>query len=419
MRPVAGVARRAVMDMVAEAGAMIMTGQARVVLKAGREKPVRNAHPWIFSGAVARIEGQPQDGDTIDVVDAAGAFLARGLLNRHSQIVVRLFTWEADEDLTTDLLTQRIAQARTRRARDPSSDTTAWRVVFSESDGLPGLVVDRYGEVLVVQIGTLGLQQRKEMVIAALDAALAPAAIIERADAETHAREGIVSTSGILRGDVPSSVTITEHGLCFEVDLVRGQKTGFYLDQRENRRRVAAFCKGARVLNCFAYTGGFAVYAAAMGAAQIINVDTASDALRVAEANIALNGFARPQDEYVTGDVFRVLREYRERGERFDVIVLDPPKFAHNADQVRRATRGYKDINLIALQLLRPNGILATFSCSGAISADLFQKVVFGASADAKRPAQIIERLTQAPDHPVLLSFPESEYLKGLLCRAL
>ncbi len=229
----------------------------------------------------------------------------------------------------------------------------------------------------------------------------------------------MVSTSGTLRGDVASSMTITEHGLRFEVDLVRGQKTGFYLDQRENRRRIAAFCPGARVLNCFAYTGGFAVYAAAMGAAQVINVDTASDALRVAESNIALNGFARSQDEYVTGDVFRVLREYRERGERFDMIVLDPPKFAHNADQVRRATRGYKDINLIALQLLRPNGILATFSCSGAISADLFQKVVFGASADAKRPAQIIERLTQAPDHPVLLSFPESEYLKGLLCRAL
>jgi len=396
-----------------------MAARARVVLKAGREKPVRNAHPWVFSGAIDRIEGHAPNGDTIDVVDADGEFLARGLLNRQSQIVVRLFTWTPGEDLDLARITARIAAADARRQRDLPPETTAYRVVFSESDGLPGLVVDRYGEVLVIQISTLGLQRRKESVIAALNTVFAPTAIIERADAETHAREGLATTNGTLSGDPPSELEITEHGLRFAVDLVRGQKTGFYLDQRENRRRVAAYCAGARVLNCFAYTGGFAAYAAANDAEQVVNVDSAAEALRVAETNMTLNGFTRPKDEYLTGDVFRVLREYRERDERFDVIILDPPKFAHSADQVQRATRGYKDINLIALQLLRPGGILATFSCSGAISADLFQKVVFGASVDAKRPAQIIERLTQAPDHPVLLSFPESEYLKGLICRAL
>jgi len=396
-----------------------MAARARVVLKAGREKPVRNAHPWVFSGAIDRIAGHAPNGDTIDVVDADGEFLARGLLNRQSQIVVRLFTWTSGEDLDLARITARIAAADARRQRDLPPGTTAYRAVFSESDGLPGLVVDRYGNVLVIQISTLGLQRRKESVVAALNAVFAPTAIIERADAETHAREGLATTNGTLSGDPPSELEITEHGLRFSVDLVRGQKTGFYLDQRENRRRVAAYCAGARVLNCFAYTGSFAAYAAANGAEQVINVDSAAEALRVAETNMTLNGFTRPKDEYLTGDVFRVLREYRERDERFDVIILDPPKFAHSADQVQRATRGYKDINLIALQLLRPGGILATFSCSGAISADLFQKVVFGASVDAKRPAQIVERLTQAPDHPVLLSFPESEYLKGLVCRAL
>ncbi len=391
----------------------------RVVLKPGREKPVLAGHPWVFSGAIARLDGLPADGDTIDVTDWRGEFLARGLLNRRSQIVVRLFTRDPDEDLTPELLHARIAAAQARRAGILPRDTDAYRVVFSESDGLPGLIVDRYGELLAVQCSTLGLQRRKADVVAALRAALDPAAIVERPDAEALKREGLAISASPLHGDVPPSVEIGEYGLTFIVDLLGGQKTGFFLDQRENRRRVATYGDGARALNCFSYTGAFGVYAAAAGAAQIINVDTSVDALRLAERQMARNGFASARDEYRVGDVFQVMREYRERGEQFDLIILDPPKFAHNTAGVMRATRGYKDINLLALQLLAPNGILATFSCSGLISADLFQKVVFGASADAGRPAQIIERLTQAPDHPVLLSFPESEYLKGLICRAL
>lgn len=391
----------------------------RVVLKTGKDKPVRNRHPWVFSGAIARVQGEPADGDLVDVVDGRGVWLARGLINRQSQIAVRLFTWDERETLNSDFLRHRIAQADDWRRRVIPSDVTAYRVVFSEADSLPGLVVDRYADILTVQFSTLGLEQRKAEVVDALDAVLHPTAILERADAEVRGREGLGAFEGVLRGQAPPTVEIEEYGLHFAVDLQRGQKTGFYLDQRENRRRVAAYCHGARVLNCFAYTGAFAVHAAHAGARQIINVDTSAEALQLAERNLQLNDFDRPQDEYIVGDVFRVLRDYRTRGERFDVIILDPPKFAHSAAQVERATRGYKDINLQALGLLTPNGLLATFSCSGLIDQRLFQQIVFGASVDAGREAQIVERLTQALDHPVRLSFPESEYLKGLVCRVL
>ncbi|MCW5849276.1 MAG: class I SAM-dependent rRNA methyltransferase [Anaerolineae bacterium] len=391
----------------------------RVLLKPGKEKPVRNAHPWVFSGAIARVEGQPRDGDVVDVADAGGAFLARGFYNRQSQLTVRLFAWDEDETLDGRWLRERIAQALAWRQRCTPPDTNAYRVVFSEADGVPGLIVDRYTDVLTVQLSTLGLERRKAEVVEALVDVLQPRAIVERADAESREREGLTASQGPLWGKPPAEIEMVEAGLRFVVDLRGGQKTGFYLDQRVNRARVAAYCQGARVLNAFAYTGAFAVYAARAGAEQVVNVDTSAEALALAERHMTLNGFDRPQDEYIVGDVFQVLRAYRDRGEAFDVIILDPPKFAHSAGQVERATRGYKDINLQALRLLRPEGMLATFSCSGLISADLFQKVLFGASVDARRPAQIVERLTQAPDHPVRLSFPESEYLKGLVCRVL
>ncbi|MFN8497689.1 MAG: class I SAM-dependent rRNA methyltransferase [Anaerolineae bacterium] len=398
-----------------------MSGEEpRVILKPGKEKPVRNFHPWVFSGAIARVEGDALDGAVVDVLDNKRAFLARGMLNRRSQIAVRLFSWDPEDTLNVEFLRRRIAQAAAYRARTVGREATAYRVVFSEADGLPGLIVDRYGDTLTIQISTLGLAQRRDVVVEALAAELAPRGIIERVDLDIGAREGLeAQTEGVVWGEAPERVEIVENGLRFAVDLVTGQKTGFYLDQRDNRRLVGGLCAGARVLNGFAYTGAFAVYAAAAGAGQIVNVDTSAEALGMARQNVALNGFDRPQDEYVAGDMFAVLRQYRERGERFDVIILDPPKFAHTTAQVERAARGYKDINLLAFQLLRPEGYLATFSCSGAVDADLFQKIVFGASADARRQAQIAARLMQAPDHPVLLSFPESAYLKGLICRVL
>ena len=394
---------------------------ATVILNKGRARPVLLRHPWIFSGAIARIEGEAQDGDVVVVRDAGGNFLARGTLNRQSQIAVRLLTWDEAGVIGGDFWRARLARAIAgRQALADEPTTTAYRLVNAEADLLPGLIVDRYGDFLVVQFLTLGMDVRKREIVLLLAELIRPRGIYERCDEEMRAKEGLLSQESCLWGEEPPDLLqITENSLCFWVDVKRGQKTGFYLDQRENRRRVQVHCSGQTVLNAFAYTGGFAVYAAASGAKRITNVDTSADALDLARRNMALNGFAVRNDEFVQGDVFRVLRDYRDQGHSFDVVILDPPKFAHTQSQVERAARGYKDINLLALQLLRPDGTLVTFSCSGLIGADLFQKIVFGASVDAGRDVQIVERLSQGPDHPVLLSFPESQYLKGLVCRVL
>ncbi|MBC7249315.1 MAG: class I SAM-dependent rRNA methyltransferase [Anaerolineae bacterium] len=394
---------------------------ATVILKKGRARPVLQHHPWVFSGAIARIEGEAQDGDIVVVRDAGGNFLARGTLNRHSQITVRLLSWDQDEAIDLTFWRARLAQAIAgRRALSDDAGTTAYRLVNAEADLLPGLIVDRYADFLVVQFLTLGMDMHKHEIVSLLAEMLQPRGIYERCDEEMRAKEGLPTQEGCLWGEEPPDLLqISENGLRFWVDIKRGQKTGFYLDQRENRRRVQVYCPQRTVLNAFAYSGGFAVYAAAVGAGRITNVDSSAEALDLARRNMALNGFDSRDDEYVPGDVFQVLRHYRDQGRCFDVVVLDPPKFAHTQAQVQRAARGYKDVNLLALQLLRPGGVLVTFSCSGAISADLFQKIVFGASVDAGRDVQIIERLSQGPDHPVLLSFPESQYLKGLVCRVL
>jgi 23S rRNA (cytosine1962-C5)-methyltransferase len=396
-----------------------------VVLKRGRDKPVRNRHPWIFSGAIHRIEGEVQDGDLVRVVDGRGQYLATGYLNRRSQIVVRLLTWDADELVETDFWRRRLERAiagRAPLAGDPA--TNAYRLIHAEADGLPGLVVDCYADWLVVQCLTMGIARRRDEIVALLAdpsnfpgrKLLAPAGIYARDDASVRRKEGLPLESGPLWGvEPPDLVEITEHGRRFLVDLKRGHKTGFYLDQRENRQRTAAHCGGADVLNAFAYTGGFGVYAGQAGAQSVVNVETSAGALALAEENVALNGCA-PQ-EMVMGDVFQVLRGYRDEGRTFDLVILDPPKFATSQAQLMDASRGYKDVNLLALKLLRPGGCLVTFSCSGLVSADLFQKIVFGASVDADRDVQILEQLAQGPDHPVLLTFPESAYLKGLVCR--
>jgi 23S rRNA (cytosine1962-C5)-methyltransferase len=390
---------------------------ATVVLKPGREKPVRNHHPWVFSGAVRRIEGQAQDGDLVRVADDRGQYLATGYLNRRSQIIVRLLTWDAEEPMDAGFWRHRLERAvagRERLASDPV--TNAYRLVHAEADGLPGLIVDRYSDWLVMQCLTLGMAQRREEIVLLLANLFEPAGIYARDDADVRRKEGLPRETHLLWGaEPPDQVDIVEHGHRFLVDVRRGHKTGFYLDQRENRQRTASYCAGAEVLNTFAYTGGFAIYAAQAGAQSVVNVDSSADALALAEVNLALNGHA-PQ-EMVAGDAFQVLRRYRDEGRTFDLVILDPPKFASSQAQVMGATRGYKDVNLLAMQILRPGGILATFSCSGLVSADLFQKILFGASVDAGRDVQIVERLAQGLDHPVLLTFPESSYLKGFVCR--
>jgi len=385
---------------------------------------VLNRHPWIFSGAIKHIEGEVADGDVVTVADYQGLFLARGYLNRRSQITVRLLTWDEGEVIGGDFWRRRLERAFASRralAEDPSTKarlSTAYRLVNAESDLLPGLIVDRYGDYLVVQFLTLGIERWKAELVGLMDDLLKPRGIYERSDVEVRKKEGLAQVTGLLHGkEPPDLVEITENGHRFLVDIKKGHKTGFYLDQRENRQRLTRYCRGKEVLNCFAYTGAFAVYAAAAGAGRITNVESSAEALELARRNVALNGFADRDDEYVEGDVFQVLRAYRDQGRTFDLIILDPPKFAYSQHQVESACRGYKDINLLAMHIIAPGGILFTFSCSGRVNPDLFQKVLFGASVDAGRDVQIIEKLSQASDHPILLTFPESEYLKGLVCR--
>jgi len=394
---------------------------ARVILKRGREKPVLNRHPWIFSGAIKRVEGEVADGEVVEVADYRGRFLARGYLNRRSQIAVRLLTWDQGEVIGEDFWRRRLERAIASRqalAEDPC--TNAYRLVNAESDLLPGLILDRYGDYLVVQFLTLGIEQWKAELVSLMVDLLRPKGIYERSDVEVREKEGLAEVSGLLHGEEPPDLLeIRENGHHFLVDVKRGHKTGFYLDQRENRRKLIEYCRGKEVLNCFAYTGAFAVYAAAAGAGRITNVESSAEVLELARRNMALNGFVGRDDEYVEGDVFQVLREYRDTGRTFDLIILDPPKFAYSQHQVEAACRGYKDINLLAMRIIAPGGILFTFSCSSLVSPDLFQKVIFGASIDAGRDVQIVVKLSQASDHPILLAFPESEYLKGFVCRVL
>ncbi len=400
----------------------------RVLLKPGREKPLARRHPWVFSGAVREVEGEPVSGALVSVRAHDGEFLAWGHYSPHSQIRVRLVSWDEANAPESDAF-WRARLDRAIDARAPllaAGRTTACRLVHAESDGIPGLIVDRYGDVLVLQALAAGVEARRKQIVALLAEAPAPATIYERSDADVRGKEGLEPRTGLLYGDPPSApLTVLENGLRFHVDVRAGHKSGFYLDQRANRQRLRlAVARRTRLdraptlLNVFGYTGGFAVYGLDAGAARVVNVDTSAEALALGRENLALNALPRGVAEDVAGDAFEILRGFREVGRTFDVIVLDPPKFANSRHEVKRAARGYKDINLQAFHLLAPGGLLFTFSCSGAVSADLFQKIVFGAALDAGRDAQIIGRMAQSSDHPVALTFPEGEYLKGLICQA-
>ncbi len=389
----------------------------KVILKPNRDKPLRQKHPWIFSGALDRIDPAIVDGDVVDVVTSQGEFLARGYLNRHSQIAVRVLTWDEGEAIAEGFWARRLGLAIAWRVM---GDHEARRLVNAESDGLPGLVVDRYGEWIIVQALTLGIEKFKPLIVQQLQALLRPRGIYERSDVDVRGKEGLPHTSGVLAGDEPPDrVEIEENGYRYLVDVKRGHKTGFYLDQRENRKKAQAYVANAKVLNLFSFSGGFAVSALKAGAKSVVNVDSSADALQLAKENLRLNNLTASDTDFVEADVFSYLRQLRAEQHAFDVIVADPPKLAQSQSQIERAARAYKDLNLIALQLLKPGGYLITFSCSGLISPDLFQKIVFSAALDAQRDAQIVEHLSQASDHPVLLSFPEGEYLKGLVCRVL
>lgn len=392
---------------------------SQVWLKKGRARSALRRHPWIFSGAVERVEGDPAGGDVVELRDAGGNWLARGALNQTSQIVVRVLTWDPDETVDRSFWRDRLERAiasRTRLALEPA--TTAYRLVHAESDGLPGLVVDRYGDYLVVQFLALAVDRRREEIVEALVDLLSLRGIYERSDLGVREKEGLPPRSGSLWAEEPPDrLEVQEGGLRFWVDVRSGQKTGFYLDQRENRALIPRFSQGAEVLDAFAYTGACGVYAAAGGAARVTFVESSVPALEMIPHNLAINRIDPGRHEVVAGNVFDVLRDYRGAGRQFDLVVLDPPKFAPASRDVRRAARAYKDVNLLAFQLLRPGGVLFSTSCSGAVSGDLFQKILFGAVLDAGREAQIVGSLHQGPDHPVALTFPEGAYLKGLICR--
>ncbi|MGE5378245.1 MAG: class I SAM-dependent rRNA methyltransferase [Bacteroidota bacterium] len=386
-------------------------------LKAGREKSLLRRHPWIFSGAVQHADENLASGETVDVLSSTGQFLARAAYSPSSQIRARVWTFE-EEPVDQDFLRKRIRSAvQAREGWGLRRDTDSYRLIYAESDNLPGLIVDRYGDVLVLQSLTAGSEVWKETFASLLLEETGLLTIYERSDADVRELEGLAPSVGLLRGELPQlPLTIHENNLIFNVNFAAGHKTGFYLDQRRNRLRVRELAKDKDVLDCFCYTGGFSVNALSGGAKSVLSVDSSSDALVLCRENVSLNQLPADRHAVLEGDVFQVLRKFRDEGRSFDMIILDPPKFAPTAAQAEKAARGYKDINLFAFKLLRPGGLLVTFSCSGGVDAGLFQKIVAGAGLDAGVDAQLVEHLSQAEDHPVALNFPEAAYLKGLVC---
>jgi len=388
-----------------------------LVLKKGREKSLRRRHPWLFSGAVEKLSGKAGAGDTVDIRDASGKVLGRAAYSPKSQIRARVWTFDPSEEVDAAFFRRRIERALALREALPARrHTNALRLVHGESDGLPGLIVDRYADVLVAQFLAAGVERWRDPILDTLSELTAAEAIFERSDAEVRKLEALPARVGFARGNRNASrCPIVEYGLNFRVDVEQGQKTGFFLDQRENRQRVRELAAGREVLDGFSYTGGFSIAALAGGASRITAIESSAPALEVARENLAANPFDASKVQFVQGDVFAQLRTLRDRAAKFQMVVLDPPKFAPGAAQVKNAARAYKDINLLALKLLAPGGLLATFSCSGGVSAELFQSIVAGAALDAGVEAKIIERFGAAADHPVALEFPEGDYLKGLL----
>jgi 23S rRNA (cytosine1962-C5)-methyltransferase len=389
-----------------------------VILKPHAGKSLLRRHPWIFSGAVATVQGMPQIGETVDIIGADGVRYGWGAYSPHSQIRVRVWSFDADEDISADFFRLRLQQALASRSVPPSAaEAGACRLVNAESDGLPGLIVDRYCDYLVCQFLSAGAEFWKDTLIEQLIRLVPCQGIYERSDVEVREKEGLTQRRGVLFGRQPPELLEFREGpYRFLADIIGGHKTGFYLDQRDNRHRAAEYAKGAQVLNCFSYTGAFAVAAMKGGAESIVNIDASSAALELSRRQAALNGLDPAKIQNVEGNVFGVLRSLRQEQRRFDLVILDPPKFAESRRQLTKAGRGYKDINLLAFQLLRPGGLLMTFSCSGLVGRELFQKIVADAALDAGRDAQILRWLCQAADHPTALNFPEGSYLKGLIC---
>ncbi len=402
-----------------------------VTLRPNRQRSLVRRHPWVFSGAIATVTGDPQPGDTVEVRSAAGESLGLGAFSPASAIRVRMWTFSSpgepsvapsatpDRAALAGLIARRVFDAAQRRGH-LATRTDAVRLVFGEADDLPGVVADRYGDVVVVQLTSAGAERWRDVVADALAALPGVRCVYERSDADGRQREGLAERTGVLRGERPAGeLTVTEDGIRAAVDVAAGHKTGFYVDQRDARRLVRRLAAGRRVLNVFCYTGSMSVAAVLGGATSVTGIDSSGPALAGARRNAALNGVTAEQlGELIEGDAFEVLRGQRDRARHYDLILLDPPKLAATEAHLDKASRAYKDLNLLAVKLLAPGGLLLTWSCSGAMNMELFQKVVAGAALDARRNVRIIGRLHQPEDHPVPLAFPEAEYLKGLVLRA-
>jgi 23S rRNA (cytosine1962-C5)-methyltransferase len=387
-------------------------------LKRGRDKSFLRKHPWIFSGAIDSVKDLKQNGETVEIISADGKPLGYGSYSAHSQITVRVLSFNPSEKIDIDFFRKRIESSiELRNNLINTQSTNAYRIINAESDFLPGLVVDKYHNYLVCQFLSAGAEFWKKEIVEVLNSIFNPAGIYERSDVDVREKEGLQPVKAVLSGKEPAEfIEVIENENKFFVDIKSGHKTGFYLDQRDNRNILSLFASDKEVLNCFSYTGGFAVYALRGGAKKVINVDSSADALSLAEKNLSLNKIDSSRYENTRDDVFKYLRKLRDTNKQFDVIVLDPPKFAESVSQVEKASRGYKDINLLALKSLKKNGVLFTFSCSGHITQELFNKIVSDAAIDSGREVHILKFLTQSSDHTISTSFPEGLYLKGLVC---
>lgn len=390
-----------------------------IKLKKGKEKAVWQKHPWVFSGALQAVKGSPENGDVVKVVDNSCDFLAYGYFNAQSRVAIRLIAWDENTAINEAWYHDKLSRAIDSRTHLRSTQaTTALRLVFSEADFLPGLIVDQYGDFLSVQILSAGIEKAKNTIIKILVALLQPKGIFDRSDATARLHEGITAENGLLWGQAPDEfITVKENNIAYHINIAEGQKSGFYCDQRDNRKEVANYAKGKNVLDCFSYSGGFTLNALHQGAAHVTSVDSSALAIETLRQNIQLNGFEADRHTAIQSDVNKQLRAFKEASQKFDIIVLDPPKYAPSRASLDKAARAYKDLNRLGLQLLNPGGLLATFSCSGAMDIDTFKNILAWAALDAGCQIQIIKQFCQPEDHPIRTSFPEGEYLKGLLLR--
>jgi len=389
-----------------------------VILKKGKEKAVLHRHPWVFSGAIEGIKGKPANGDVVRLTDSKGGFMAYGFYNDQSRVALRLLEWDESVEINEQWFRNKVATAVHSRESLLNANTNTCRLIFSESDYLPGLIVDKYADHLAVQVLTSGIERMMPVIIDELRNILKPESIFDKSDASSRSHEGLETSNVVLFGDEPpANVEVRENGIRYNINIAEGQKSGFYCDQRDNRHVLAAHTAGKKVLDCFSYTGGFTLNSLKHGALSVTSVDSSALAIEILKENIKLNQLEVSRHTAIQSDVNKQLRAFKDAGDQFDVIVLDPPKYAPSRSALDRASRAYKDLNRLGMLLLKKGGLLATFSCSGAMDMETFKQVLAWAALDAGKQVQFIYQFCQPEDHPVRASFPEGEYLKGLLCR--